>query len=371
MDKIAKLSDAERLELFHQTSTKLNIPTAMVEKDFWVCWVLERIFSDKWLSQVLRFRGGTSLSKGYNLIDRFSEDIDITLDKSLVLTDEQSKTLLRSKTSYKDHKQEISHIAAEYISTKLKDKIVNVLNGYVQIFTDEEYEKHTSATPGLARAGMMIAGKPAPTEWDNKNLHITYPKVANDTYLRSDILLEVGILSALTPNEPKEISPYIAKTYQKLNIAPAIVPTIKAKRTFWDKATILHREHYRPATKHNKETGIETSSHTPERYSRHYYDLYQMGKSETKAEALADFTLLKEVIEYKNKFYPCGFGQTFDDCAVGSLCLLPNENNLESLARDYKSMQGMIFGDTPTWEEILTGLQELETEINKKGKNGN
>lgn len=366
MDKIAKLSDAERLEIFHQTSTKLNIPTAMVEKDFWVCWVLERIFADEWLSKVLRFRGGTSLSKGYGLIDRFSEDIDITLDKDLVL-DDKGKALLRSKTAYKEHKLEISDIAAQYISTTLKDKITSVLDGRVGIFTDEEYKKYTSAIPGLARAGMMIAGTPAPTSWDNKNLHITYPKVANDTYLRPDIFLEVGILSALTPNEPKEILPYIAKAYPKLGIAPAAVPTIKAKRTFWDKATILHREHYRPATKSNQKTGVETPNHTPDRYSRHYYDLYQMALSVTKDDALEDFDLLQEVIAYKNLFYPCGFGQTFDSCAVGDLRLLPNENNIGLLARDYKSMQGMIFGNTPEWNEILRVLGELEKEINEKG----
>lgn len=195
MDKIAKLSNAERLEIFRQTSTKLNIPTAMVEKDFWVCWVLKRIFADEWLSQVLRFRGGTSLSKGYGLIDRFSEDIDITLDKDLVL-DDKTKAFLNTKTSYKGHKQEVSDIAAQYISTTLKDKITSVLDGHVQIFTDEEYKKYTSAIPGLGRAGMMTVGTPAPTSWDNKNLHITYPKVANDAYLRADIFLEIGILPA-------------------------------------------------------------------------------------------------------------------------------------------------------------------------------
>jgi hypothetical protein len=287
----------------------------------------------------------------------------------LVLTDDKSKALLRSKNSYKEHKEEISDIAAQYISKTLKDKIAKAIGGVVKIYTDEEYKKSASGIAGLGRAGMAVVGAPL-QKWDNKNLHIIYPKVANDIYLRPDILLEIGILSALTPNEPRGISPYVAEQNPQLEIAPAIVPTIIAKRTFWDKATILHREYYRPTTKRDKETDAEMPSYTPERYSRHYYDLYQMGRAAVKDEALADFDLLREVIEYKNQFYPCGWGHTFDDCANGGMKLLPNENNRELLAQDYKAMQEMIFGDKPSWETFLKFLQELEDEINKEGKHG-
>lgn len=358
MDRIAKASTAERRRIFQDTANGLSIRDAMVEKDFWVCWTLGRIFSDEWLGKVLRFRGGTSLSKSYGLIKRFSEDIDITLDKDLVLND-KSKVLLRSKTAYKEHKQEVSDIAAQYISTILKDKIKAVVSDMTEIYTDAEYAK---AYPKL-HSGKI----------DNKNLHIVFPKVAEDyAGLLPNILLEVGILSALTPNEPREILPYIAEQNSQLEIKPVKVSTIMAKRTFWDKATILHREHYRPATKCDGRTGADIPNHTPERYSRHYHDLYQMALSATKDEALADFELLREVIAYKNLFYPCGFGQTFDACAEGHLCLLPNKNNHDLLIEDYeKNTKKMIFGDTPKWNEILKVLGELEKEINKKGvKNG-
>ena len=141
MDKIVNLSDADRLEMFQITSSQLGIPVVMVEKDFWVCWSLERIFSDAWLCKYLRFRGGTSLSKGYDLIKRFSEDIDLTLDKDLVLTTESNKRLLRSKKSYKENKELVSDMAAQYIKTTLKDKIATVLGNVVKIYTDEEFNK--------------------------------------------------------------------------------------------------------------------------------------------------------------------------------------------------------------------------------------
>jgi hypothetical protein len=338
MDRVAKASAAERLRLFRDTAIQRSIPIAMVEKDFWVCYILSKIFGDAKMSQVLRFKGGTSLSKGYELIERFSEDLDIILAKELVLGKEPL-----FKPSYKKQREfadELAERTAKYIVETLKPKIEKLLGGKLLVYTDAEYAK-ANATYN-------------PNEIDNKSLHIVYPKVSEDGYLRPDILLEIGIMSAWEPHEPKEILPYVAKTSPELEIAAAIVPTIMAKRTFWDKATILHREHYRPS-----------ETHTPARYSRHYYDLYQMGKSAVKGDALADFELLREVVERKDRLYHCAWAR-YEDCASGGMKLLPNENNHDLLAQDYKAMQEMIFGDKPSWETILEFLQKLEDEINKK-----
>lgn len=355
MDKIVNLSNEDRLEMFQRTASQLGLPIVMVEKDFWVCWTLERIFADAWLCEYLRFRGGTSLSKGYDLIKRFSEDIDLTLDKDLVLITEENKRLLRSKKSYRENRELVSEMAAQYIMTTLKDKIASVLGDVAQIYTDEEFKENIGST--------------VKEKINNKNLHIVYPKVTekvkSDEYIKQDILLEVGILSALTPNEICSITPFVAEVYKNMEIQPINVPTIQATRTFWDKATILHREYYRPATKKETETGPEIPNHTPTRYSRHYYDLYKMGHSSIKDVALKDRDLLQEVIVYKNQFYPCGWGHTFDECATDGIHLLPNENNRELLKQDYKAMQNMIYGDVPSWEEILDYLAELENEINK------
>lgn len=354
MDKIVNLSNEDRLELFKITASKLGIPVVTVEKDFWVCWTLKRIFADAWLCKYLRFRGGTSLSKGYDLIKRFSEDIDLTLDKDLVLITEENKRLLRSKKSYKENKELVSEMAAQYIMTTLKDKIASVLGDVAQIYTDEEFNEKMELT--------------TEQKINNKNLHILYPKVTDktkgDEYIKQDILLEIGILSALTPNEVRSIKPFVAEVYKDLDIQSVNVPTILATRTFWDKATILYREYCRPATKKETETGAEKPNHTPKRYSRHYYDLYKMGHSAIKNEALKDRALLQEVIDYKNQFYPCGWGHTFDECATGGIHLLPNENNYELLKQDYIAMRNMIYGEVPSWEEILDYLAELEKEIN-------
>ncbi|GBU23875.1 hypothetical protein R83H12_00494 [Fibrobacteria bacterium R8-3-H12] len=340
MDEIVKLSDAERLELFQQTSSKLNIPAAMVEKDFWTCWILWKLFNDSEIKEVLRFKGGTSLSKCYNLIERFSEDLDIVLAKELVLGEDA--LFKPSYTKQRKFLDELSERSAQYTRTILKNKISKILGNSVKVYTDDEYAKIN-----LGHKQEKI---------DNNNLHIIYPKATRDSYLRPDILLEIGIISAWTPNEPKEVQPYISKAYPNIKIASAVVPTIKAKRTFWDKATILHREYYR-----------SNDTHTPERYSRHYYDLYKIGLSPVKDEALADFDLLAEVVDFKDKFYHCPWAK-YKEVLSGGLHLLPNDKNRKQLAQDYKAMRGMIFGNIPDWNEILDFLQELENETNQKAR---
>jgi len=338
MDRIANMTKNERLKLFQDASGSLKLSVAMVEKDFWICWVLSRLFGNKELSEILMFKGGTSLSKGYKLIERFSEDLDIILAKEKVLGEDENifKPSIKKQRKFT---HEISMLTAQYISTTLKNKIISVLGNVVQVYTDTEYIK--------------INPKYEPKEIDDKSLHIIYPNASADKYLRPDILLEIGIMSAWVPNEPRKILPYIADIYPQLELAPAKVPTIKAQRTFWDKATILHREFYRP-----KET------YTPIRYSRHYYDLYKMATSEIKSSALADPNLLLDVVDRKDKLYHCAWAR-YDLAKPGTFRLLPNTKNYDLLKKDYYAMQAMIFGDIPDWETILTGLQRLEDEINE------
>ncbi|MCL2806063.1 MAG: nucleotidyl transferase AbiEii/AbiGii toxin family protein [Treponema sp.] len=337
MDKIAQLSNIERLNLFIDVSEALNIPIAMVEKDFWSCWILYKLFSDKEMSEILRFKGGTSLSKAYHLIERFSEDLDLILTKELILKNSED-IFQPSNKKQKLFTEQISERTAKYISTILKNKISSLLGNTVEVFTDDEYARFNHQY--------------TPEEIDNKNLHIVYPKTASDVYLRPDILLEIGIMSAWIPNEQREILPYIADVYPKLDIKPAIIHTIKAERTFWDKATILHREFFRPE-----------NTNTPIRYSRHYYDLYKMAISTIKNTALPDLELLADVVYRKNKLYRCAWAR-YDLAKPGTLRLLPNNNNRDLLKKDYSAMQGMIFGDIPEWETILEHLKELENEIN-------
>jgi hypothetical protein len=131
------------------------------------------------------------------------------------------------------------------------------------------------------------------------------------------------------------------------------VTSLLAKRTFWEKATILHAEYHRPAEKA-----------MPDRYSRHYYDLAMLAQSPVRAEALADLALLDQVVRHKETFYPSGWAR-YDLARIGSVRLVPTEERRVALERDYRSMSVMIFGEPPTFDSIIETLAALEKQINE------
>ena len=131
---------------------------------------------------------------------------------------------------------------------------------------------------------------------------------------------------------------------------------IKVERTFWEKATILHQEAFRPE-----------ANPQPSHYSRHYYDLARMAKGSVRDTALAEIGMLERVAEFKQKFYPRGWAR-YDLAKVGTLKLVPEGHVLKSLRSDYRAMEHMIYGDYPDFEDILFTLQKLEDEINELKK---
>jgi len=130
------------------------------------------------------------------------------------------------------------------------------------------------------------------------------------------------------------------------------VKVVKAERTFWDKATILHHEAHRP-----------DESSMPNRYSRHYYDLAKLANSAIKQSTLADTVLLANVVEFKQRFYPRGWAR-YDLAKHGSFRLIPKDKVLEAVKTDYQAMQNMIFGEVLALDSIMETLKSLEDEIN-------
>jgi hypothetical protein len=325
MNDIAKLSSQSRQELFLETAKMMNTTSAIIEKDFWVVWILDKIFSDKKLNKILMFKGGTSLSKVFNLIGRFSEDIDLILDWNLVTSDNPNEK--RSKTKQDKYNKKINENAKAYIKDELLPFISKLVAPFCRCAIDE---------------------------YDPFNINVSYPITFDDKYLRPEILLEIGPLASWLPYNTFEIISYTAKYFPKhFKKLKTNVNAIVASRTFWEKATILHQEANRSAEKP-----------LPTRYSRHYYDLAIMAKSKVKNEALEDIELLDKVIDFKNKFYPASWAK-FDEARPKTLKLVPPEYRLKALEKDYKSMEHMIFDKKLTFEEIITILQELEDEVNK------
>lgn len=324
MDKIARASAKERAKVFLQAGHVLNMHPFVVEKDFWVSWVLHKIFSDATLSTSLCFKGGTSLSKGFGLIERFSEDIDLILAKECILPKDEPLEQ-KSKSKQIKFNDELNQKARDYINGSLKDALRSALQPICSVESDEH---------------------------DGHVLLVHFPRSYKHAYIRHEIKLEIGPLALWNPQEKTRLHSFVATAFPELQLHEPYVPTIKPERTFWEKITILHLEHYRPET-----------STIPTRYSRHYYDVYKIAQSNIKQIALAQLPLLDEVAQFKKQFYARSWAR-YDEARAGSIRLLPAPHSDEILRKDYMNMKQMIFGDYPQWDNILQLIEKLENEIN-------
>jgi predicted nucleotidyltransferase component of viral defense system len=327
VEGVARLTDQERRELFSETASRRSTTPAVIEKDFWVTRTLGRLFQHEELARILMFKGGTSLSKVYDVIERFSEDIDLILDWS-VLSDEDPLTE-RSGTKQAKFNQVLNERAHQYIRNELLRAVQSVLGEVSHVALDGD---------------------------DPYVINVGYPAAFPDDYLRPEIRLEIGPLAAWLPHEEHAIRSYTAEAFPDQFTHPECnVNVIAAERTFWEKATILHHEAHRPE-----------GSSQPSRYSRHYYDLARLAQAEIKDKALQDLELLESVVAFKQKFYPRGWAR-YDLARPGTLRLVPTDHVLASVEQDYRAMGNMIFGEIPSFDEIMSNIGSLELEINVLG----
>jgi len=303
---------------------------AIVEKDFWVCWTLGRLFASEDLRSKLMFKGGTSLSKVFGLIERFSEDIDLILDWNEVAKEDPYTE--RSNTKQDAFNKQIVKQSQEYIKQRFLPEVRSVLGDLCVVSIGED---------------------------DPNVIHVKYPGGFSDKYLRPGIRLEIGPLAQWTPNDSYHIHPYAADEFPDLFDQPRCrVQAVAAERTFWEKATILHREAHR-----------SEDNTAPPRYSRHYYDMARMAMAEVKGVALSDLDLLQSVVAFKMKFYPQRWAK-YELAWPGTLTLIPPGYIITDLKKDYTEMQMMIYGKAPAFDDILQVLKALEDEINECSKQG-
>ena len=182
-----------------------------------------------------------------------------------------------------------------------------------------------------------------------------YPRVFEATSILQEIRLEIGALAAWTPTQLAEIHPYASDYYPGVfHQQSTQILTTTAERTFWEKATILHQEAHRPET-----------SKMPDRYSRHYYDLYCMAYKGILEKALEQKELLTQVAEFKRIFYPRKWAQ-YEYARVGTLKLVPAVHSMGRLRSDFTMMQSMIYGSYPDFDQMMMFIKELEIRINKE-----
>jgi len=331
MDKLARLPAQDRRDIFSEAAAQLGIRPTIIEKDFWVCVVLKLFFLKSLFRNSLVFKGGTSLSKAHRLIERFSEDIDLVLDWKIIGFGEGVKDPMQtfdSKSKQDQFNKAINRRAAEFIAKTLCPELDGLLR---------------SEGIGLSAAVDTT---------DPHVINIRYPAAFLEAYIRPEVRLEIGPLASWVPSATYTIRPYAYDVFPQAFENPACeVVAISAERTFWEKATILHQEAHR-------------RTRIPQRYSRHYYDLYKLALSSIRASALAQSSLLQDVVVFKQRFYPSAWAR-YDLAVPGTFKVLPTaQSQLTDLERDYQEMQVMLFGGAPNFRSVLEELRKLEVDIN-------
>ena len=315
----------------------MGVSPQIIEKDFWVCWTLERLFTLETPITGLMFKGGTSLSKAYGLIERFSEDIDLSLDRhDLGFTGERDPANPEiSGNQRKRLLEELHETAKTLVQGELKTRIEAAIDKALKVQT------FTLTT----------------TEDDDQTLIFTYPASLTEKqaapYVRPVVRLEFGARSDHLPAEARRIVPYAAEHFpDQFADAETQIKTLGAERTFWEKATILHMLYHQAD---DKALG--------ERMSRHYYDMAQLAQSGVKAKALDNMALLDEVAAHKTQFFPATWAN-YQDATPPTLKLVPHDALKQKLRADYQAMNEMIFGEAPDFDYIIAILEDLSVKIN-------
>lgn len=342
--QVIQATTDDRRALFLATANRLGTAVQQVEKDFWVCWTLDALFNG--LPQEhprLLFKGGTSLSKAYGLIERFSEDIDITVfrqDISQPTTIEELQSLSGKKRSAR--LDAIKKSSQAYIGGRLLKDLRDL------VARDLTEADSASINPRVR----------LDDDDDQQSILIEYPTALTDasSYIRSVVKIEGGAKSALDPHQSRVVTPYLAREVPQLNFEVSGVTTVDPERTFWDKLIILHGLRRWFERRGELRQGGQ-------RISRHYYDVFRLMNSEIARRAVNNRQLATDCALHAQLFF---FRADLDleHAVPGSLALVPPGEMKEPLRRDYAAMAGMIFGEVPPFDAVMETVARLELQLN-------
>ncbi len=318
------LTSEEKLEIFQQIGNEKGIPAAAVEKDWWVVQALALIMQMD-VSKHLVFKGGTSLSKGWNLIERFSEDIDIALDRSFL----GFTGYIGSKRVRKLRKKSREYILNNFFPD-LKKEFLKA--GYTDV------ELKTLIPEGPNPEPILI--------------EIYYSRVTDSSaYTKPGVVLEIGSRSLREPFTIRQIVSLVAETYADKPFAddPADVPTVNPERTFLEKVFLLHEEFQKSKDKIRVD-----------RLSRHLYDVEKLMDTEYFDKALTDGKLYNDIINHRKTFTKIG-GVDYNLHQPKTINPIPPEEVMEAWKKDYQAMsEEMIYGDYLTFEKLIERITELK-----------
>ena len=343
MDEFAQRSARDRADLFRAVAARRSLSASIVEKDFWVCWTLKRLFTLNSPPAGLLFKGGTSLAKVFKVIERFSEDIDLSVNQNdLGFGGDSDPATAKTGKQRQRRLDSLTEACRQFIHHSLLRQL------------------HDAFSHSLGNvAGQAWSLDAADDDPDRQTLVFRYPRsdltasAAAPAYIRPMVRLEIGARADHWPVTRSTVMPYAAEDFPTVFKSSACtVHVLAAERTFWEKATILHAWYHAPAQKVLRD-----------RQSRHYYDLVRMYEHGIGREALKDTKLLLTVALHKSVFFASAAAQ-YAKARPGTLRLAPPKSRIGELRRDYVNMQEMVFGPVPTFEHILSVLADMESAIN-------
>jgi len=266
MNSWIELAEKEKIEILDKVALTTGLPVESIEKDWWVTMVLQALFSCECAEHIV-FKGGTSLSKAWNLIERFSEDIDIAIDRKFFGFDGELK------------RKQISNLRRASCSY-IKDKLQNELNQKLQENGISGYSLFVSETDDTTK--------------DPQIIEIKYNTLFDTDYIQNKVVIEIGSRSLIEPSENVQIRSLIADTFPDADFADNYcnIPTVVPQRTFLEKAFLLHEEFQKPMNKIRVD-----------RMARHIYDLEKIMDTDFAKEALNNADLYNVIVEHRITFF--------------------------------------------------------------------
>ncbi len=335
MNKYFTLPDSDKILLIKQAAGKTNLPAEAIEKDLWVTVVLQALFSLPYANKLV-FKGGTSLSKIWNNITRFSEDVDLAIDRSIFgeafegdLSKKKLKVLRKTASLY------------------VKDVICKDIN---EAFVALGVDKYCNATPQDDGEGDNTYPEP-------RQIHVKYKSLlaSDNPYIKTEVLIEISSRSLIEPTETKTVKSIISEQFPvETDIAQPGIITALPEKTFLEKAFLLHELF---STKTNR---------VAERKSRHLYDLEKMMDKPFALNVLTDDNLWETIAHHRKIFTPLKDVDYSPDIR-DRIELLPPVEFMDDWRSDYEKMiEYMVYGDVLSFDELITRIEELQNRFRNR-----
>jgi hypothetical protein len=332
-----KLDDDSRRTSLNQASIKSGITPKAIEKDWWVTLVLQLLFSSKY-TPYYAFKGGTSLSKGWGIIDRFSEDIDIALSSEAFgkkYIDNPSKTFveqLRRAGCLFTSNEITNELKEQFVKLKISEQLYSI-----------EVEAIKADMP----------------DTDPQTIYVNYKSLFDpNPYLPDRVKIEFSVRSQREPNDSRQmhtlLNHYFPNEIYEEETFP--VTTIQPNRTLIEKILLLHEEY-------NREDESKMRTY---RMSRHYYDLFRIYQFSEYSKALDNNQFIEDIIQHRISYSRLRHFD-YNTLCIGRISIIPSASVLTALQNDYEDMiKEMMYGYVPTFSEMMKTANEIQERFNQK-----